>query len=168
LGVRLKLCVTNFAMIWLMVQKLLAFLFSIWNALKVPQNWGFGDFGGENWNIYLSKPQKAPPWAKPRVLTYHSPKSAHAFDLGAIPRKKKQKRKKKARKACIWRNFSIAWRRHRRFDPDQIWHIYWATVAYHGYQFSARSVKNWTCEAILKISHYGQSSTTSLRTINTA
>ena len=38
LGVRHRLCVTNFVMIWLTVQKLLAFLLSIGNALKVPKN----------------------------------------------------------------------------------------------------------------------------------
>jgi len=134
---------------------------------KCPKIGVFGDFWGENWKIYLSRPQKAPPCAKPRVLTYHSPKSAHRFDLGAIPRIKK-KTKKKSRKACIWRNFTSAWRRHPISDPDQIWHVYWTTVAYHKYQFSARSIKNWTCEVILKISHYGQSCTTTLRTINTA
>ena len=55
----------------------------------------FGDFRGENYKIYLSKPQKAPPWPKPRVLTYHSSKSAHGSDLGAIPRKKGKKNKKR-------------------------------------------------------------------------
>jgi len=38
----------NFIMIGLTVQKLLAFLFFIGNALKVPQNWVFEDFRGEN------------------------------------------------------------------------------------------------------------------------
>jgi hypothetical protein len=75
---------SNLIMIGLTVQKLLAFLFSIGNALKVPQNWVLGDFRGENCNFYLSKPQKAPPWPKTRVLTYHSPKSAHGFGLGAF------------------------------------------------------------------------------------
>ena len=89
-GIGHRLYMPNFIMIWLTVQKLLEFLFSIWNALKVPQNGVFGDFRGENWNIYLSKPQKAPPGAKPRVLTYHSPKSTHGFDRGAIPRIKKR------------------------------------------------------------------------------
>jgi hypothetical protein len=47
--------VSNLIMIGLTVQKLLAFLFSIGNALKVPQNWGFGDFRGVNCNFYLYK-----------------------------------------------------------------------------------------------------------------
>jgi hypothetical protein len=81
--------VPNFVTIGLTVQKLIAFRFATGNALKVPKDWGFGDFRGENWNIYLSKPQKAPTCAKPRVLTYHSPKSAHWFDQGAIPRNQK-------------------------------------------------------------------------------
>ena len=40
--------------------------------------------------IFLN-PQKAPHWAKTRVLTYHSPKSARGFDRGAIPIKKTKK-----------------------------------------------------------------------------
>ena len=42
----------------LTVQKLLAFSFSIGNALKVPKIGVFGDFMGENWNMYLSEPHK--------------------------------------------------------------------------------------------------------------
>jgi hypothetical protein len=42
--------------------------------------WGLGDFMGENCNIYLSRPQKALPGPKTRVLTYYSPKSVYAFD----------------------------------------------------------------------------------------
>jgi hypothetical protein len=81
--------VPNFVTIGLTVQKLIAFRFATGNALKVPKDWGFGDFRGENRNIYLSKPHRAPPGAKTRVLTYHSPKSAHWFDQGAIPRNQK-------------------------------------------------------------------------------
>jgi len=44
LGIRLRLCMPNFVMIGLTAQKLLAFLFSNGNALKVPQNWGFWRF----------------------------------------------------------------------------------------------------------------------------
>jgi hypothetical protein len=77
-------------MIGLTVQKLLAFWFSIGNALKVPQNWCFGgDFRGENCIMYLSKPQKAHPLTKTRVLTYYSPKSVHTFDYGPILRGQK-------------------------------------------------------------------------------
>ena len=36
----------------------------IGNALTVPPKWGFGDFRGENWNIYLPKPQKATPYGQ--------------------------------------------------------------------------------------------------------
>jgi hypothetical protein len=42
--VRIGVYMSNLIMIGLTVQKLLAFLFSIGNALKVPQNWGFGGF----------------------------------------------------------------------------------------------------------------------------
>jgi hypothetical protein len=41
-----------------------------------------GFLGGENCNMYLSKPKSALPWPKTRVLTYYSPKSLHAFDYG--------------------------------------------------------------------------------------
>ena len=69
-GVGHRLCMSNFIMIWLTVQKLLAFLFFHRKCIESVQKLGgFGDFGGENLNIYLSRPQKAPPWAKPRVLT---------------------------------------------------------------------------------------------------
>ena len=71
---------SNFMTIGLTVQKLLAFTFSIGNALKVPKIGVLGDFRGENCNIYLSKPQKALPGPKTRVLTYYSPKSVYAFD----------------------------------------------------------------------------------------
>ena len=64
----------------LMVQKLLAFTFSIGNALKVPKIGVLGDFRGENRNIYLSNPRKAPPWPKTRVLRYYSSKSVYGFD----------------------------------------------------------------------------------------
>ena len=73
LGIRLRLCMPNFIMIGLAVQKLLAFLFSIGNALKVPKNWGFWRFWRCKLNFYLSRPQRAPPCAKTRILTYHSP-----------------------------------------------------------------------------------------------
>ena len=56
---------------------------------KCPKIGFFDDFGGENWNVYLSRPQGAPPWTKTRVLTYHSPKSVHGFDQGAMPRNTK-------------------------------------------------------------------------------
>ena len=49
---------------------------------KCPKIGVLGDFRGENCNIYLSKPQKALPGPKTRVLTYYSPKSLHAFDYG--------------------------------------------------------------------------------------
>ena len=49
--------------IGLTVQKLLEFTFSIGNALKVPKIGVFGDFRGENCNIYLSNP-KGTSWAE--------------------------------------------------------------------------------------------------------
>ena len=85
LGVRIGLCMPNFVMIGLTVRKLLPFLFSIGNALKVPKNWCFFAILGVKTYISLSRPQKAP-CAKTLVLTYHSPKSAHGFDQGVIPR----------------------------------------------------------------------------------
>ena len=63
------------------VEKLLRFLFSIGNALEVPKIGVFGDFGGQNWNLYLCKPQKAPPRVQTRVLTYYTPKSVHNCGL---------------------------------------------------------------------------------------
>ena len=50
--------------IGLTVQKLLAFTFSIGNALKVPKIGVLGDFRGENCNIYLSNPQRVTSWAE--------------------------------------------------------------------------------------------------------
>jgi len=46
LGVRIGLCIQNFVMIGLTAQKLLVFMFSIGNALKVPPKWGFWRFYG--------------------------------------------------------------------------------------------------------------------------
>ena len=43
-----RLCMPNFIMIGLTVQKLLAFLFFIVNALQVPKIGVFGDFGAES------------------------------------------------------------------------------------------------------------------------
>jgi len=40
----IRLSISNFMKIGLTVQKLLAFLFSIRNALNGPQNWGFWGF----------------------------------------------------------------------------------------------------------------------------
>mgnify|MGYP003471465568 CR=1 FL=1 len=57
----IRVYMSNLIMIGLTVQKLLAFLFSIGNALKCPKIGVLGDFRGENCNIYLSKPQNAPP-----------------------------------------------------------------------------------------------------------
>ena len=73
------------------VEKLLRFLFSIGNALEVPKIGVFGDFRGENGNMYLSESQKAPPYAETRVLTYYSPKSVHNCDLWEFPRNKKKR-----------------------------------------------------------------------------
>ena len=75
------------------VEKLLRFLFSIGNALEVPKIGVFGDFGGQNWNLYLCEPQKAPPCAKTRVLTYYSPKSVNNCDLSDFSRKKTKKKR---------------------------------------------------------------------------
>ena len=47
---------------------------------KCPKIGVLVDIMGENCNIYLSRPQKAPPWPKTRVLMYYSPKSVDAFD----------------------------------------------------------------------------------------
>ena len=88
LAVHVRLCVPNFIMIGITAKTLLAFLFSIWNALKVHKNWGFDVFWGENLNIYLFEPQKASPCAKTRVLTFYSPKSVHNCDLWRWARKK--------------------------------------------------------------------------------
>ena len=65
-------------------EKLLRFLFSIGNALEVPKIGVLGDFRGQNWNMYLSEPQKAPPCAQTRVLTYYSPKSVHNCDVWIV------------------------------------------------------------------------------------
>jgi hypothetical protein len=40
----IRLSISNLMKIGLTVQKLLAFLFSIGNALNGPKNWGFGGF----------------------------------------------------------------------------------------------------------------------------
>ena len=74
--------------LWSAVKKLLRFLFSIGNALEVPKIGVFVDFRGQNWNLYLSEPQKAPPCAKTRVLTYYSPKSVHICDVWSVSMKK--------------------------------------------------------------------------------
>ena len=66
--VNIRFYMSNFVTIGLTVQKLLAFTFSIGNALKVPKIGVFGDFRGENCNIYLSNPKKASPGPKTRVL----------------------------------------------------------------------------------------------------
>ena len=84
-----RLCVPNFVMNRLTVKKLLVFLFSIGNALKVLKNWGFGDFWSENWNMHVSEPHLARPRAKIRILMYYSSKTVHRFDQGAIPRNTK-------------------------------------------------------------------------------
>ena len=76
----IRVYMSNFMTIGLTVQKLLAFTFSIGNALKVPKIGVLGDFRGENRNIYLSNPRKAPPWPKTRVLRYYSSKSVYGFD----------------------------------------------------------------------------------------
>ena len=78
--VNIRVYMSNFVTIGLTVQKLLAFTFSIGNALKVPKIGVLGDFRGENRNIYLSNPRKAPPWPKTRVLRYYSSKSVYGFD----------------------------------------------------------------------------------------
>ena len=70
------------------VEKLLRFLFSIGNALEVPKIGGFGDFWGDNWNLYLSEPKKAPPCVKTRVLTYNTSKSVHNCGLWTVSMKK--------------------------------------------------------------------------------
>ena len=70
------------------VEKLLRFLFSIGNALEVPKIGVFGDFGGQNWNLYLCEPQKAPPRVQTRVLTYYTPKSVHNCGLWTASMKK--------------------------------------------------------------------------------
>jgi len=55
---------------------------------KCPKIGVFGDFRGENWNIYLSEsePQMATPCSKARVATYPSPKSVQGLDQGTSPR----------------------------------------------------------------------------------
>ena len=80
LSASIRVYMSNFMTIGLTVQKLLAFTFSIGNALKVPKIGVFRDFRGENRNIYLSNPRKAPPWPKTRVLRYYSSKSVYGFD----------------------------------------------------------------------------------------
>ena len=92
---------------------------------KCPKNWDFGDFRAENCNIYLSKPQKALPGPKTRVLTYYSPKSLHAFDYGPD-----LKRPKNGVRRPSWifnfYNFSSYgtfcdqhWSLHVKFDNDR-------------------------------------------------
>ena len=55
---------------------------------KCPKIKVLGDFRGENCNLYLSEPQKAPPCVKTRVLTYYTPKSVHNCDLWRCSRNK--------------------------------------------------------------------------------
>ena len=87
LGVRLRLCLPNFVTIGLTVQKLLTFLVFHRKCIESAPKLGFLAILGVKTEIFIFlNPQKAPPCAKTRVLTYHSPKSAHWFDQGAIPR----------------------------------------------------------------------------------
>ena len=59
----------------------------------------FGDFRGENWNIYLSKPLKAPPCAKPRVVTRITRQNRPTGLTRARSREKKQTKNKQKRHA---------------------------------------------------------------------
>ena len=69
---------------------------------KCPKIRVLGDFRGENCNLYLSEPQKAPPCVKTRVLTYYAPKSVHNCDLWRCSRNKtKKKRKKRTSKTSM-------------------------------------------------------------------
>ena len=78
---------------------------------KCPKIRVFGDFRGENFNLFFSEPQKAPPCVKTRVLTYYSPKSVHNCDLWRCSRNKKQKTKKKHKKTDNQDvNVGVCWR----------------------------------------------------------
>ena len=94
------------------VEKLLKFLFSVGNALEVPKIRVLGDFRGENWNMYLSEPKKAPPYAETRVLTYYSSKSVHNCDLWEFPRKKTDTDDV---------NVGVCWGRLWLADSNEIW-----------------------------------------------
>ena len=60
----------KFGMIGFTVQKLLRFFFPFGNALRVPKNWGFGGFRGDNLKFYSPKPQRALPYPETRLLVY--------------------------------------------------------------------------------------------------
>ena len=87
--VNIRVYMSNFMTIGLTVQKLLAFTFSIGNALKVPKIGVLGDFRGENCNIYLSKPQKAPLCPKHAFWGITRPNRSTALIRGPIPRVQK-------------------------------------------------------------------------------
>ena len=79
-------CVPSLVKFRLTVQKLLTKLFSIGFAFKVPQNWGFGQFRGQNLEINISCPQKALPFTKTCILTYHLSKSVNHSNLWVFSR----------------------------------------------------------------------------------
>ena len=58
LGVRVRLCMPNFVRIELTVQKLLAFMFFIGNALKVPKNGVFAILGVKTKIFFFVNPKR--------------------------------------------------------------------------------------------------------------
>ena len=84
LGISRGINLWSLTALWSAVEKLLRFLFPIGNALEVPKIGVFGDFRGQNWNLYLSEPNRAPHSAKTRVLTYYAPKSVHICDVWSV------------------------------------------------------------------------------------
>ena len=83
------------------------------------QKFGVWRFHGENWNMYLSEPRKAHPYAKTHVLTYYSPKSVHNCDLWRCSR---NKTKQKTDTKDV--NVVVCWRSRGLADFNAIWQSY--------------------------------------------
>jgi hypothetical protein len=62
--------------------------------------------------MYLSEPQKAPPCAKTRALTYHTPKSVHNCDVWSVSSNKPEIDQKN--------KFKMATGGHRVYKNDKI------------------------------------------------
>ena len=91
--------------------------------------------------MYLSEPQKAPPYAETRVLTYYSPKSVHNCDLWGFPRKKKRKKRKKTDTEDV--NVGVCWRSRGLTDPNELWQSYRSPIRNKVSKISSASVASF-------------------------
>ena len=136
----------SLTVLWSAVEKLLQCLFSIGNTLEVPKIGVLGDFRGENWNMYLSEPQKAPPCAKTRVLTYYSPKSVHNCDLWGWARKKTDIEDV---------NVGVCWGSLWLADSNEIWQSYRSPRRNEVCKISSASVTSFRKYRGLKLTTLG-------------